>query len=227
MTELSLPLIIGAALVDGINPCAFGVLIFLLAYLSKTFHNRNKMLIHGLVYILAVGLTYFVAGLILLPVINQLRAATIWVYYSLAGLIGLAGLLELKDFFWYGQGPTLAISFENSQLVKKYTAQISGRLSTAFGLGVFVSLVELPCTGAVYLAVLTLMSEAGLTLTNLNFLVLYNLMMVVPLIVILWLVWRGSSTTRFRAWQKRHKPLMRLAVGLLLIGLAVWMYWLV
>ena len=52
-----IPILIGAAVIDSINPCAFGVLIFLLAYLVKTSKSKNKLLIHGLVYIFAVALT--------------------------------------------------------------------------------------------------------------------------------------------------------------------------
>ncbi len=63
----SITILLGAAVIDSINPCAFGVLLFLLAYLAKTSKNKVKMLIHGLTYIAAVFITYFLAGLILLP----------------------------------------------------------------------------------------------------------------------------------------------------------------
>ncbi|MBI2079631.1 cytochrome C biogenesis protein CcdA, partial [Candidatus Micrarchaeota archaeon] len=60
--ELNWLVILGAAAIDSINPCAFGVLIFLLAYLGKNFKKPNMMLLHGITYIVAVYITYLLAG---------------------------------------------------------------------------------------------------------------------------------------------------------------------
>jgi len=118
MAEVSLPIIIGAALIDGINPCAFGVLIFLLAYLSKVAH-KSHMLWNGLIYIFFVFLTYLVAGLILLPIIRSLAGFSVISYYVLAAIIAFAGVLEIKDFFWYGKGLTLQIPPRRAEQIKK------------------------------------------------------------------------------------------------------------
>lgn len=222
MADINLPIIIGAALIDGINPCAFGVLIFLLAYLSKVAH-KGHMLFNGLVYIFAVFLTYLVAGLILLPIIRKLAGFSVVSYYVLAGIIALAGLLEVKDFFWYGKGPSLAILPGQAERIKMYVKKVGDSPWTAATLGVFVALVELPCTGAVYLAVLALMSMSGFTMSNFTFLVIYNFIFVLPLIIILIFVVKGIHWKAFEKWRQQHKPLMRLAIGLLLIGLAIWM----
>lgn len=223
MAEINLPLIIGAALVDSINPCAFGVLIFLLAYLAKNVKTKAKMLTNGLVYILAVFFTYLVAGLILLPILRQLGAITSNVYIGLAVLIIFAGLIEIKDFFWYGKWFSLGIIPSQAQRIKMYVKKISDKTTTAFGLGVFVALVELPCTGAVYVAVLTLMSLAGLSLKYFNFLIIYNLIFVLPLVLILVAFIKGISTETFNRWQQKYKKWMRLSLGLVLVSLGAWM----
>jgi len=231
MPEVNLPLIIGASLIDGINPCAFGVLIFLLAYLFKTSHNSKKMLVNGIVYIVAVFLTYLAAGLILMPIIKTLGQISVWSYRIIGGLIILAGLVEIKDFFWYGKWFSLAIIPGYAEKIKKFSHKMTPKtmksywhsIGISFVLGVFVALVELPCTGAVYLAVLTLMSQSGLTLSNLNFLLLYNFIFVLPLFIILGLVYKGMSSETVELWREKHKSLMRLVVGLLLIGMGVWM----
>ena len=228
MAEISLPLIIGAGLIDGINPCAFGVLIFLLAYLAKTAkNNKGKMILHGLTYIFAVFLTYFLVGLLLLPIISQLGQTFVILYIVLATIIIIAGLLEIKDYFWYGKWFSLSIFPKEAERIKKYGKKISGKLYIVFFLGVFVALVELPCTGAVYLAVLSLMSLSGLTIGNFTFLIIYNLLFVLPLIIILFLVANGMSTDKFNKWRKKNRALMRLFIGLLLIGLGAWMLLLV
>jgi len=222
MSDINLPIVIGAALIDGINPCAFGVLIFLLAYLAKT-GSRTKMLVNGLIYIFFVFLTYLICGLILLPIIRKLSEFSVISYYVLAAVVALAGLIEIKDYFWYGKGFSLSIFPSEAQRIKKYVTSVTDSPVTAAFLGIFVALVELPCTGAVYLAVLALMSMAGISAGNIMLLVIYNLIFVLPLLVILVLVYKGMHWKNFDKWRDQHKGLMRLAAGALLLVLAFWM----
>lgn len=225
LAGVSWPILVGAAVVDSINPCAFGVLIFLLAYLTKVFKNPNKMLLHGIVYIIGVFVTYLVAGLLLLPIIRQLTGFSTWAYWIIAGIIIIAGLLEIKDYFFYGKWFSLQIAPKDADRIKMYIKKISDKLSTAFALGVFVALVELPCTGAVYLAVLTLMSFSGLSLNHITMLVLYNIIFVLPLIAILIAMYRGIGDKKMHAWREKHKGLMRLVTGIVLIAMGIWMIW--
>lgn len=227
MTDLNLPLVVLAAIVDGINPCAIGVLIFMLAWLIKRRHRHHTILGHGLIYILAVFLTYLAAGLILLPFLERVRGISVNVYYVLAGVVFVAGLLELKDFFFYGKGPTLSILPGPAKRIEYYIKHLSDRLSTSFMIGVFVSLVELPCTGAIYVAVLALMGVSGVTTTNLLLLLIYNLIFVLPLVAILLLFYQGISHHTFQNWHHRNRKYMRLAVGFMLIIMAAWMVLLV
>ncbi|OGC81560.1 MAG: hypothetical protein A2788_01805 [Candidatus Abawacabacteria bacterium RIFCSPHIGHO2_01_FULL_46_8] len=222
-TNLNLPIIIGAALIDSINPCAIGVLVFLLAYLLKTMKQPGMMLLHGLVYIFAVFLTYLAAGLLLLPIIQSLGNFSVVAYFVIAVLVILAGLIEIKDYFCYGKGISLNIGPAASKRIEMYVKKISNRLSTSFALGVFVALVELPCTGAVYLGILSLMALAGVEVSHIVLLVLYNIIFVLPLIVILWLFYGGVSAEAFEAWRKRHRGSMRLMTGLLLLLMGVWL----
>ncbi len=222
MGEISLPIVVGAALIDGINPCAFGVLIFMLAYLSKAAHKAH-MFFNGMVYIFFVFLTYFISGLILLPIIRSLAGFSVVSYYVIAGIIGIAGLLEIKDFFWYGKGFSLSIFPSEAQRIKKYIRHVGDSPWTAAFLGTFVALVELPCTGAVYLAVLAIMSLSGFSVSNFTLLIIYNFIFVVPLIIILWFVYSGIHWKHFEEWRQRHKGWMRLFIGIVLISLALWM----
>ncbi len=222
-TNLTIPILVGAAIIDSINPCAFGVLIFLLAYLFKAFKSRTMVLIHGLTYITAVFITYFVAGLLLLPVISQLGRVSTTVYVVIGVILIIAGILEIKDFFFYGKGISLAIFPSAAKRIEMFVQNITGKLSTSFFLGVFVALVELPCTGAVYLGVLALVSISGLTVNNFLLLFIYNLLFVLPLIVILLLIYRGGQTEQFEKLRDKYKGYMRLATGLLLIVLGGWM----
>ncbi len=222
---ITLPILIGAAVIDSINPCAFGVLICLLAYLGAA-ARKARILIHGFVYLTAIFLTYLAAGLILLPLIQTLtRTFTVYAYYTIAALIFTAGLVEIKDYFWYGRWFSLAIFPSAAQRLKMYVCRVSEKLTTSFFLGIFVAIIELPCTGAVYLAVLTLMSTAGVTLPNITMLVLYNIIFILPLAVIIILFYFGTGAKQFEKWRLKHRALMRLLTGLLLVLLAAWMIW--
>ncbi len=222
MSDINLPIIIGAALIDGINPCAFGVLIFMLAYLART-ASRTKMLMNGLIYIFFVFLTYLACGLLLLPIIRSLAGFSVVSYYAIAAVVGIAGLLEIKDYFWYGKGFSLTIIPGEAERIKVYVKKVGDKWYTSAFLGTFVALVELPCTGAVYLAVLALMSLSGVTAGNVTFLVIYNLIFVLPLVIILVMVYKGIHWKSFEAWRQKHKGLMRLFTGVLLLVLAIWM----
>lgn len=223
MVDISLPIVVGAAAIDSINPCAFGVLIFLLAYLAHSAKTRGKMLFNGLCYIAAVYITYLSAGLLLMPVLNHLGKASVIAYLVIATIIIIAGLLEIKDFFWYGRWFSLSIFPSEAARIKMYVKRVSEKPSTSIFLGFFVALVELPCTGAVYIAILSLMSLSGVTTTNVLWLLLYNLIFVLPLALILISVVMGISTNKFERWRNKYKGAMRLLTGLTLLGLGIWM----
>jgi len=218
-----IPILIGAAVIDSINPCAFGVLIFLLAYLTKTAKTKRKLLIHGLTYIFAVFLTYLIAGLILMPIIGNLGRFSVTFYAILGTVVIVAGLLEIKDFFWYGKGFSLELIPGASKRVKLYADKISGNRWSAFSLGVFVALVELPCTGAVYVAILSMMALYGVNAQSVVWLIIYNVLFVLPLVVILIAFYKGSKAEQLEFLRKKYRKHMRLAIGLLLIGLGLWM----
>jgi len=223
-TNLNYFVLIGAGIIDSINPCAIGVLVFLLAYLVKSGKRWTQLLSHGIVYLVAVFLTYLLAGLFLLPVIQSMRSFSTNAYLAIAAIIGIFGLLELKEFLRPSkEGSIVEISPKYSKMIKDMSGNISNNLFTTFWLWAFVAMVELPCTGAVYLAVLTLMANSGLNLSNITMLVVYNLLFIAPLIVILILFYRGTESAAIETWVKKFKPYMRLLTGLLLLSMAAWM----
>lgn len=227
--ELTLGIIITAALVDSINPCVIGVLVFLIAFMTRLFRSPAKMLLGGLFYSAVVYVTYLVLGLGILKITVDIGIAT--TFYWIAAIIAiLAGLLEIKDYFWYGKGFSLQIIPGGARRIEYYTnviAKMEKRhpavliLTTAL-LGIFVVLVELPCTGAPYLAILGLLAQ-GAYATALPLLLLYNLIFILPLLVIIALAYFGTSSERLEAWRKEHRGAMRLVIGLFLLALGFYM----
>lgn len=218
--ELHLPtlgLVAGTAAIDSINPCAIGVLILMISVILGGHKSVGRMLFLGSVYIFAIFAAYLLAGLGLLYFLGSIPLfVTEYISIAVGSLIVLFGLVEIKDYFWYGQGFSLGIPVAFAKKIHKMASNISvpGVILT----GVFVAAVELPCTGAPYLAIITILS------TNFNFmaflmLVLYNIVFVLPLVVILLLVARGTKLPVIKEWKQETRGFMRLAIGLLLVVL--------
>ena len=89
-------------------------------------------------------------------------------------------------------------------------------------LGVFVVLVELPCTGAPYLAILAIIGQENYT-HGIPLLLLYNFIFILPLLAIIGISYFGKSSRALEQWRKKHRGVMRLAIGVFLIALGVLM----
>src|SRR3989338_5203899 len=209
--QLTLGIIIAAALADSINPCVFGVLIFLLAYMTAVFKNKAKMLVAGLIYVTAVYSTYFLLGIGIFTLAYTAGFSKHFYWFAAIAAIA-AGLFEIKDYFWYGKGFSLQMIPGAAERIKKYSKAMQ-RMETrhpllglpiAGLLGIFVVFVELPCTGAPYLAILGMLSAGDLA-AGIPLLLLYNLIFILPLFVIIGLVYAGNTSKALEKWRKKHR----------------------
>lgn len=219
----TLGLVLGSAAIDSINPCAIGVLILMVSVIlggSQDEKNPTRRLLKlGGAYIFGVFATYLLAGLGLVYFFSEIPIV-IAEYLSLfvGMLVMLAGILEIKDYFWYGKGFSLQIPTKFANKIHQYSTE----RKTVWGviiLGAFVSAVELPCTGAPYLAIITIL-RVDFNLTALMLMVIYNLIFVAPLIIILGLVAGGTKISDVSKWKEESKGKMRLFMGLLMASLA-------
>jgi len=217
MQNLRFTTVIVTALVDSINPCAIGVLILLISTLLALSHDKKKMLITGFIYVLAVFVTYFIAGLGLLTVIHKLQIGEM-VGVMVGFLVIFLGFVEIKDFFWYGKGFSLTIPSSQISRIKKHAQKAT--VAGAIVLGILVSAVELPCTGGPYLAITTILAE-NMDIKTILYLAIYNLIFVLPLIVIVILAYFGTTALDIKNWKEKYKKWMRLFTGLLMIALGV------
>lgn len=221
MVEATLPTL-GAVLitaaVDAINPCAIGVAILLVATMIKQ-GRRDAMLKVGALYVTAIFLTYFVAGLGILHFFVSLPVKLAnYVTVTVAMLVVIGGLIEVKDFYWYGKGASLMIPEEYAVKISEKMEDLTAK--AAIALGVFVAAVELPCTGGPYLAILTVIAQQGVNLTAYALMVIYNLVFIAPLIFIVVSAWAGTyKVQEMKKWKHMNKPKMRLLAGLLMIYL--------
>ncbi len=216
----TLATVVLTAAIDSINPCAIGVLILMIAVLLGAKASMGRMLLLGGLYIFSVFAVYLLAGIGLLYFFANIPLiVTEYLSISVGALIIFAGLIEIKDYFWYGRWFSLTIPGGAVSRIHRLSTNVT--IPGVIVLGAFVSAVELPCTGAPYLAIITLLSQY-FDFSAFLLLVLYNIIFVAPLIVILLLVAGGKKLYQIKKWKQRNRPVMRLFIGLLLIVLG-WM----
>jgi len=212
--KITLGAIIIAALIDSINPCAFGVLIFLLICLLNM-GSAKRALRAGLLYSLVVFITYFLAGLGLFRIIQSLTGIIFYVHLFVGLLaIGLA-LIQFIDILWPGKFISLRIPIRAKPFIERIAT--TATIPAVLALGVIVSLFELPCTGGVYIAILATMSINKTF--GLGYLLLYNLIFILPLIVITLSVYKGTKPEILQKWTGDEKIWMKLASGLVMLAL--------
>jgi cytochrome c biogenesis protein CcdA len=215
--------VIVTAAVDSINPCAIGVALLLVATLIKQDRQKDILKV-GFIYIAMVYLTYFVAGIGLLFFLTSIPVQVANYITVIVSLIVIGGgLLEIKDFFWYGKGTSLMIPEEYAEKIADKMDNLT--VPAAILLGVVVAAVELPCTGGPYLAILTVLEQTmvtggGVPIAAFALMALYNLIFVAPLIAIVVFAYLGSyEVQEMKNWKHMNKDKMRLAAGLLMVFL--------
>lgn len=214
----TLTVVIGTAAIDSINPCAIGVLILMISVVLSGGGSTKRLLSLGLAYIFAIFMTYLIAGLGLIYFFSTIPIV-LAEYLSLAvgAFVIIAGLLEMKDFYWYGKGFSLQIPSKFAKMIQEYSTNKKSLGGVMF-LGAFVAAVELPCTGAPYLAIITILS-VNFNFAALMMMVLYNFVFILPLLIILFMVAGGTKVSNVKKWKEENKGAMRLFIGLTLIGL--------
>ena len=172
----------------------------------------------GGVCIAAVFLFYLLSGfgLFTLVSLSGFSWAHLLIGVTVAVVLGVISVLDVlrnRDEF------ILAIPPSKKEQIEHYIS--TATLPAAVAPGVFGGLFELPCTGGIYLAILGLMSRSYTLMEGLPYLILYNFIFVLPLILIVLLVAYGLSPERANAWRVRHRRTLRLIVGLAMIAIGV------
>lgn len=217
--ELTIIPVVMGALVDSINPCEFAVLILLLTTILATGSDK-KALKAGLLFSLSIFLSYLAMGL---GLYKALTVGSLPQYFLkiIGSLAILLGLLNLKDFFWYGRGGfIMEVPISWRPKLKAILASVTSPAG-AFAVGFLISLFLLPCTSGPYIVVLGLLSQKGIFSTALLYLILYNIIFVTPMILITLAVYKGFSIKKAEEIRGKNLRFLHLIAGLLLIGMGI------
>lgn len=224
----------GAGLLDGINPCAFATIVFFISYMNLVGRGRKEMLIAGGAFALAVFGTYLLLGLGTLSFmnyINQFSGIAKCVYLLAAtATFALAGL-SLYDAVKAKQGKTKEILLQLPRALKQRIHKVireqtrtSGVIAGALVIGFVISALELVCTGQVYLPTLTFVAGIeGVRTHAIAYLLLYNLMFIVPLLIVFGCVYWGTTSMQLGGILQKHLVSVKVGIGLLLFGLGTWL----
>ncbi|PJE73939.1 MAG: hypothetical protein COV01_03835 [Candidatus Taylorbacteria bacterium CG10_big_fil_rev_8_21_14_0_10_41_48] len=215
-----LPLISVAALLDSINPCAFSVLFLTIAFLMSMGAMRSSVLRIGGAYIFGIFIVYLGIGL------GILQALSFFGVPHFMSKVGAWLIIALGVWSLMGNVfPRVKTHLGIPQVAHRRIALLMEKASvpTALILGGFVGLCEFPCTGGPYLMVLGLLHDSGTYYQGLGYLIWYNLIFVLPLIVILFVASDEVVLAKIRAWRTAENSVIKIvgSVALLLLGVAI------
>ncbi|KKS44733.1 hypothetical protein A3I25_00760 [Candidatus Nomurabacteria bacterium RIFCSPLOWO2_02_FULL_42_17] len=213
-----LPLVAVASLLDSINPCAFSILILTIAFLLSIGKARGSILKLGSAYVFGIFLVYMLIGLGILQTLHIFNTPHFMAKVGAILLIFLGGINLVNEFF-----PNFPIKLRISPVAHNKMAEFmeKGSLPAVFLLGILVGLCEFPCTGGPYLMVLGLLHDSTTYLPGLGYLLLYNLIFILPLVIILLIASNQMLLGKVQAWQTKERGWMRLGGGVAMVGLGM------
>lgn len=226
LDQIGLPLFtLAIGLLDGFNPCSIWVLILMISLLASM-NDRIRMLAIAGTFVAVEGVVYFIfmaAWLNLFLLIGLSRISEIGI-----ALIALAaGMINLKDFRFYGMGVSLTIPDAAKPGIYARLRKIIqspnliGALIGATVLAILVQIVEFMCTSgfpALYTRILTMKQLDDMSYYS--YLLLYNLAYMFDDIIVLTI---GVVTLSQRRLQEKEGRWLKLISGLAMIGIGVYL----
>jgi cytochrome c biogenesis protein CcdA len=228
---LTTGIVMGAGLLDGLNPCAFTTLIFLISYLSLVGSSRRQILVTGGFFSAAVFLTYLLIGVLFFQFSRALlntRWVSVLIHVLLLGVLAILAILSAADFFRCRKGRATEITLQLPdslkarirERIRKYARSRLGVSLAAFVLGVVIAGMELACTGQVYIPIVTMISEPRYRGAAVSYLIVYNVAFVVPLVAVFLLVAFGVTSERLGVLFTRHVALVKFGFTALFVAMA-------
>jgi len=226
--------VIGAGLIDGLNPCAFATMVFFVSYLAFMGRSRREILLVGAAFTLGVFLTYLLVGFGALRAVQALAGLKVagQVVYGVTAVLCLvfAGV-SLYDAWQARRGRPEEMRLRLPRFLRQRVHQVIRENASAPAFvalagvsGLVISLLELACTGQVYLpTILFVLGVPQLRLHAASYLVLYNLLFVTPLIVVFLVAAFGTSSATLAGLVQKHMGSVKLLTAAVFVLLGGWL----
>jgi len=249
--DVKLLAILGAGLTDGINPCAFTVIVFFISYLALQGYRKRELIVIGSTFILAVFLTYFFIGIGLFNFLYNLKSfwflirifnLSIGVLSIILGFIALYDLYKLKK-----TNSAENLILQLPKVLKNQIHSVIGlhyrkskakgadeeaklslaRLSlSALVTGFLVSILEAVCTGQLYLPTLAFMLRTEeFRLRAFSYITIYNIMFILPLLIIFLLALFGVTSVQFANFFKKNLSKVKILMAFVFFSLGLFLIW--
>jgi cytochrome c biogenesis protein CcdA len=216
--ESLLPLVLVTGFLDGINPCAIAVLLFFITFLFVIRRTRGNVAKMGTIYVLSIFVVYFFIGIGLLQAIVLSGQPHLLAYVGASLILVLGGLSLLQYFL-----PNLRLTFKMPE--KTWTKAkewiFKATLPSSMVAGLLVGLCTFPCSGGIYVAILTLLASQTTYFEGVGYLYLYNIMFVLPLILILAVTSNRFVARNLVTWERSNSRVIILFSGIVMIILGV------
>ncbi|MDQ7779795.1 MAG: hypothetical protein RDV41_08805 [Planctomycetota bacterium] len=237
----TLTTVILGGLIDGVNPCAFSALVFLINYLVFIGRKRREIVVVGAGFTAGVFITYFV---LMFGIFEAVR-------FGKVGLVGgtiVSGLAALLAVFltafslwdtivYYRTGRTSQMVLRLSPFLTekihttvRKSMDVNAVLPAAVVMGCLIALFESACTGQVMLPVVTIIAESGkgdslLALWALFYLLIYNLMFILPLVAVFAVVALGVKGGQLADFVRSKLGTVKVLLSILFLWLSIVLVW--
>ena len=215
VSSLTVPFVIVCAGIASINPCGLAVLVILLLSIIAL-QTRRQVLMVGIAFISSVFLFYLITGLGVLSFIHiSGTGISSFIATAAAAIAIVLGLVNIVDAAIKKEGFFLAIPESKKPVFERYIR--TATIPAAVVLGVLVGIFELPCAGGIYLVILGLVSNTMTLAQGIPYLLLYNFIFVLPMIVILLVVVFGLPPERVNTWRLSNRRALRVVIGVVMV----------
>lgn len=208
-----IPLVAGTGFLDGIHPCAIAILIFFIAFLIALRRSFKNIFILGLVYIFVIFLTYLTVGVGLMSGIVFLGQPHFFAKLG-SWLLIVLGLINIKDFFF----PQLPLHLQMPKISNPtITRYLEKATLPAVAIAAFlVGLCSIPCAGGIYAAVTSLLASKTTYFAGFLYLILYNIMFVMPLLILLFISVNPLTLAKIAEFRQKNERAEKLVMGLMM-----------
>lgn len=221
--KTSLPLIVlSGGLFAGIHPCTISVLLFFIAFLFTLRRSRVGIFKVGLAYIIGIFLAYLGIGFGIFKAVTFSGSPHFAAKIG-ASLVVILGLINIISFFSKKKGISLGLP----KGVKPAVANLihKATVPAAFIVGIIVGICSFGCTAGIYLSIMSLLFVQSRYLQGLTYLILYNIMFILPLIVILLLASNKHIVERIEKLEQSEKEYVKIVAGITMIVLGIIILW--
>ncbi len=219
--DITLPLIITTGLLDSLNPCAISLLLIYISLMYTMQKNHKTIIGFGVFYIASIYVTYFLIGIGLLQTFQILGMPNMILRLGAITVI-IFGLLNIKEYFWPNSPLKIRMPMKVRMKANEWAHKVT--IPSAIVLGILVGITEFPCSGAVYIAILSYLQAQETITSGILYLAIYNLMFVAPLILIYLLASNRVITEKLINKQEQFGRKMHLILATLMLVLGISMF---